>query len=96
MSVLTRDEAQTRAQFLDVHRYTIDLDLTTGEETFDSRTVIQFTATAAGDTFVELKPPPCAPSASTDTPSTPPTSSTTASPSPHSPPAPTNCASTPP
>ncbi|MFH8475666.1 aminopeptidase N [Streptomyces sp. NPDC018000] len=56
MSVLTRDEAQTRAQFLDVHRYTIDLDLTTGEETFDSRTVIQFTAAAAGDTFVELKP----------------------------------------
>ncbi|WP_326765010.1 aminopeptidase N [Streptomyces sp. NBC_01591] len=56
MSVLTRDEAQTRAQFLDVHRYTIDLDLTAGEDTFDSRTVIQFTATAAGDTFVELKP----------------------------------------
>ncbi|MEE1770572.1 aminopeptidase N [Streptomyces sp. JV185] len=56
MSVLTRDEAQTRAQFLDVHQYTIDLDLTAGEETFDSRTVIQFTATAAGDSFVELKP----------------------------------------
>ncbi|NUK01137.1 aminopeptidase N [Streptomyces lunaelactis] len=56
MSVLTRDEAQTRAQLLDVHRYTIDLDLTTGEETFDSRTVIHFTAHAAGDTFVELKP----------------------------------------
>ncbi|GAA2989001.1 aminopeptidase N [Streptomyces fulvorobeus] len=56
MSVLTRSEAQTRAQLLDVHRYTIDLDLTTGEETFDSRTVIHFTAHAAGDTFVELKP----------------------------------------
>ncbi|MER7665099.1 aminopeptidase N [Streptomyces sp. NPDC096193] len=56
MSVLTRDEAQTRAQFLDVHRYTIDLDLTTGEETFDSRTVIHFTARADGDTFVEIKP----------------------------------------
>ncbi|MEW2486264.1 aminopeptidase N [Streptomyces sp. NPDC048411] len=56
MSVLTRDEAQTRAQFLDVDKYTIDLDLTTGEDTFDSRTVIQFTALAAGDTFVELKP----------------------------------------
>ncbi|MFF1643813.1 aminopeptidase N [Streptomyces sp. NPDC058240] len=56
MSVLTRDEAQTRARFLDVHRYTIDLDLTAGEETFDSRTVIHFTAAAAGDTFVELKP----------------------------------------
>ncbi|MEU3182754.1 aminopeptidase N [Streptomyces sp. NPDC006923] len=56
MSVLTRDEAQTRAQFLDVHRYTIALDLTTGEDTFDSHTVIRFTARTAGDTFVELKP----------------------------------------
>ncbi|MBT2366643.1 aminopeptidase N [Streptomyces sp. ISL-10] len=56
MSVLRRDEAQTRARLIDVHRYSIDLDLTTGEETFDSRTVIRFTARAAGDTFVELKP----------------------------------------
>ncbi|HET6858594.1 MAG TPA: aminopeptidase N [Streptomyces sp.] len=64
MPVLTRDEAQTRAQLLDIHRYRITLDLTrseatgaqTGEETFDSRTVIHFTARATGDTFVELKP----------------------------------------
>ncbi|MFF7445048.1 MULTISPECIES: aminopeptidase N [unclassified Streptomyces] len=56
MSVLTRDEAQTRAKLLDVHRYTIDLDLTTGDDTFDSRTVIRFTATTDADTFVELKP----------------------------------------
>ncbi|MFJ3716036.1 aminopeptidase N [Streptomyces sp. NPDC090057] len=56
MSVITRDEAQLRAQFLDVHRYTVELDLTTGDETFDSRTVIRFTARSAGDTFVELKP----------------------------------------
>ncbi|MFF8945003.1 aminopeptidase N [Streptomyces sp. NPDC014864] len=59
MSVLTRDEAQTRAQLLDVHRYTIDLDLTAGDETFDSLTVIRFTVRAgqdATDTFVELKP----------------------------------------
>ncbi|MEU1125164.1 aminopeptidase N [Streptomyces sp. NPDC005899] len=56
MSVLTRDEAQTRAQLLDVHRYTIDLDLTAGEDTFDSRTAIRFSAEADGDTFVELKP----------------------------------------
>ncbi|MFG3201740.1 aminopeptidase N [Streptomyces sp. NPDC048192] len=56
MSVLTRDEAQLRAQLLDVHRYTVELDLTTGDETFDSRTVIHFTARSAGDTFVELKP----------------------------------------
>ncbi|MFJ8633414.1 aminopeptidase N [Streptomyces sp. NPDC093568] len=56
MSVLTRDEAQIRAQLLDVHRYTIELDLTTGDETFDSRTVIAFTARADADTFVEIKP----------------------------------------
>ncbi|MEV0181352.1 aminopeptidase N [Streptomyces sp. NPDC050625] len=56
MSVLTRDEAQIRAQLLDVHRYAIELDLTTGDETFDSRTVIRFGARTAGDTFVELKP----------------------------------------
>ncbi|MGA4842591.1 aminopeptidase N [Streptomyces sp. G45] len=56
MPALTRDEAQTRALLLDVQRYEVDLDLTTGEETFDSRTVIEFTAAADGDTFVELKP----------------------------------------
>ncbi|WP_406154554.1 aminopeptidase N [Streptomyces sp. NBC_01023] len=56
MSVLTRDEAQLRAQLLDVQRYTIDLDLTQGDDTFDSRTAIRFTARAGGDTFVEVKP----------------------------------------
>ncbi|MFC3238105.1 aminopeptidase N, partial [Streptomyces nitrosporeus] len=56
MSVLTRDEAQTRAHLIDVHRYTVDLDLTTGENTFGSRTTIRFTARTPGDTFVELKP----------------------------------------
>ncbi|MFG3097430.1 aminopeptidase N [Streptomyces sp. NPDC048202] len=56
MSVLTRDEAQARAELLDVHRYTVDLDLTTGDETFGSRTAVRFTARADGDTFVELKP----------------------------------------
>ncbi|MFI9616229.1 aminopeptidase N [Streptomyces sp. NPDC052023] len=56
MSVLTRDEAQTRARLLDVRHYRIDLDLTTGDETFDSHTVIGFTTRAEADTFVELKP----------------------------------------
>ncbi|MFF0202913.1 aminopeptidase N [Streptomyces sp. NPDC005017] len=59
MSVLTRDEAQTRAQLLDVHRYRVDLDLTTGDDTFDSRTRISFTVREGQDrtdTFVELKP----------------------------------------
>ncbi|WP_329024310.1 aminopeptidase N [Streptomyces sp. NBC_01423] len=56
MSVLTRDEAQARAQILDVQRYTVELDLTAGEETFDSRTRIEFTVREAGDSFLELKP----------------------------------------
>lgn len=60
MSVLTRDEAQTRARLLDVQRYGVELDLTQGPETFDSRSVIRFTVlgdgAAAVDTFVELKP----------------------------------------
>ncbi|MFJ8935457.1 aminopeptidase N [Streptomyces sp. NPDC102365] len=71
MSVLTRDEAQTRATLLDVHRYKIALDLTRGDETFHSHTTITFTVRAdqgadqggnhdgghgGGDTFVELKP----------------------------------------
>ncbi|MGW2344782.1 aminopeptidase N [Streptomyces sp. NPDC001661] len=56
MPVLTRSEAQTRAQLIDVERYTVALDLTVGDDTFDSRTAIRFTARTAGDTFVELKP----------------------------------------
>ncbi|MFD0304793.1 aminopeptidase N [Streptomyces sp. NPDC127119] len=71
MSVLTRDEAQTRATLLDVHRYRIALDLTRGDETFHSHTTITFTVRGeqggdqggdhdgnhgGGNTFVELKP----------------------------------------
>ena len=56
MSVLTRDEAQTRARLLDVHHYEVELDLTTGDDTFRSSSTIRFTARTAGDTFVELKP----------------------------------------
>lgn len=56
MSALTRNEAQLRAQLLDVHHYAVTLDLTTGDENFDSTTLIRFTARTSGDTFVELKP----------------------------------------
>ncbi|MCP9208337.1 aminopeptidase N [Streptomyces cucumeris] len=57
MSVLTREEAQTRARLIEVHRYTIDLDLTRGDELFGSTTTLRFTAREAGaDTFVELNP----------------------------------------
>ncbi|MFF4605562.1 aminopeptidase N [Streptomyces sp. NPDC001339] len=56
MPELQRDEAQTRARLIDVHRYEVHLDLTHGEEHFASRTAIHFTARTSGDTFVELKP----------------------------------------
>ncbi|WP_010475326.1 aminopeptidase N [Streptomyces somaliensis] len=56
MPALTRQEAQTRARLLDVHHYRVDLDLTTGDHTFDSTTHIEFTTRTAGDTFVEIKP----------------------------------------
>lgn len=82
MSVLMRDEAQTRAQFLDVQRYTIDLDLTAGDETFDSRTLIRFTARTDGDTFVEIKPATLRSISLDGQPLDPRTSTATASPSP--------------
>ncbi|PJE98593.1 aminopeptidase N [Streptomyces carminius] len=56
MPALTRDEARSRARFLDVRQYTIDLDLTRGEEVFGSTTTVRFTTREAGDTFVELRP----------------------------------------
>lgn len=61
MPALTRTEAQLRAELIDVHHYAVTLDLTTGDDTFDSTTVIRFTARATGtgataDTFLELKP----------------------------------------
>ncbi|MCT2594400.1 aminopeptidase N [Streptomyces sp. N2-109] len=57
MSVLTRDEAQTRARLLTVQQYEITLDLTRGAEVFGSTTVIRFTVREAGtDTFVQLRP----------------------------------------
>jgi len=52
---LTRDEAQTRARLLSVDSYTVDLDLTTGEDSFASTTRIVFTATEPGaSTFADL------------------------------------------
>ncbi|MDX3230914.1 aminopeptidase N [Streptomyces sp. ME19-01-6] len=57
MSVLTRDEAQTRARLIEVHRYTLDLDLTRGDEIFGSTTTIRFSARQSDvDTFAELSP----------------------------------------
>ena len=45
----------TRASLLDVTSYSIDLDLTTGDETFGSTTTIEFTCTQPGsETFADL------------------------------------------
>src|SRR5687767_2304116 len=52
---LTRAEAQTRAALLDVESYTVDLDLTTGDTTFGSTTVIRFSCREPGaETFADL------------------------------------------
>ncbi|GAA0697255.1 aminopeptidase N [Kitasatospora atroaurantiaca] len=57
MPALQRSEALTRARQLQVHGYTVDLDLTRGEEVFGSTTVIRFGCTEPGsDTFLDLQP----------------------------------------
>jgi aminopeptidase N len=55
---LTRDEAAERAALLQVSTYDVNLDLTTGPETFRSVTTIRFEATRpGGSTFVDLIAP---------------------------------------
>ncbi|WAE74804.1 aminopeptidase N [Streptomonospora nanhaiensis] len=55
---LTRDEAQERARILSVDSYAVELDLTTGDETFRSTTVVRFSSSEPGArTFVELAAP---------------------------------------
>ncbi len=51
---LTRAEAEERAALVDVHSYTVDLDLTTSPETFRSRTRIEFSARRPEPTFVDF------------------------------------------
>jgi len=50
---LTRLEAQERAAFLAVESYAVDLDLTTGPETFRSSTTVRFTADGGTTTFID-------------------------------------------
>ncbi|MEU3463168.1 aminopeptidase N [Streptomyces sp. NPDC006733] len=57
MPALTRAEAETRARLIDVDRYAIHFDLTRGDTTFRSTSVIRFTAREPGAaTFIELRP----------------------------------------
>lgn len=52
---LTRDEARERARLLKVESYNVALDLTEGEERFESVTTVRFAATQPGaDTFIDL------------------------------------------
>ncbi|MGL5931047.1 MAG: aminopeptidase N [Dermatophilaceae bacterium] len=52
---LTREEAATRAALVDVVSHDIDLDVTTGSETFSTRSTIRFTCSEPGaETFVDF------------------------------------------
>ena len=55
MTSLTRVDAQARAELISVDSYAIDLDLTTGAETFGSHTTIRFAcARPGGSTFLDV------------------------------------------
>jgi len=52
---LTRDEAHERARLLTVETYTVDLDLTSGDDTFVSATTVTFGCAEPGaSSFVDL------------------------------------------
>ncbi|MEU8103297.1 aminopeptidase N [Nonomuraea muscovyensis] len=52
---LTRDEARERARLLRVEAYEVALDLTDGEERFESLTTVRFSSTRPGaSTFIDL------------------------------------------
>ncbi|YCK35641.1 aminopeptidase N [Actinomadura sp. ATCC 39365] len=52
---LTRDEARERARLLKVESYEVALDLTEGDERFESVTTVRFTSTSPGaSTFIDL------------------------------------------
>ncbi|HEV2451594.1 MAG TPA: aminopeptidase N [Streptosporangiaceae bacterium] len=55
---LTREEARQRAELIDVESYTVELDLTGGESSFGSVSVIRFRCSDPGaDTFLDLTAP---------------------------------------
>ncbi len=57
MPTLTRAEAAERSALLTVHSYQVDLDLTTGPDSFRSATTIRFDARAPeAATFAEIRP----------------------------------------
>lgn len=54
---LSRAEAQERARLLSVEHYEVDLDVDSGEETFLSKTVVQFRCNEPrAETFIDIAP----------------------------------------
>ena len=51
---LTSKEAAERSAILKLDNYKVDLDLTTGDETFYSKAVITFSATPGSNTFIDV------------------------------------------
>ena len=54
---LTREEAAERARLVSVSSYEVELDLTTGPETFASTSVVRFSAQPGSATFADLVAP---------------------------------------
>ncbi|WP_334123253.1 aminopeptidase N [Glutamicibacter sp.] len=50
---LTRDEASTRADLINVDSYEVILDLTRGERVFTSQTTVRFSAVEGSSTFID-------------------------------------------
>ena len=54
---LTRVEAEARAAIVSTETYTVELDLTTSEETFRSTSIVTFAGTPGESTFIDLIAP---------------------------------------
>ncbi len=54
---LTRDEARERAELIEVESYQVELDLTTGDTTFTSSTVVKFRIKPGAITWLDLIAP---------------------------------------
>ena len=52
---LTQKEAQQRAATVSTDSYLVELDVTTGEKTFYSKTTIRFSATEGAETFIDAQ-----------------------------------------
>ena len=57
MIALTYAEAQARSRLIEVLGYHVELDVTGGDDIFESVTVVRFGCRAPGtDTFIEIRP----------------------------------------